>query len=119
MKFKVDENLPADVAGILREGGHDASTAIEQGLGGARDSAIMDACRREGRALVTLDLGFADIRAYPPAAGPGCLVVRLARQDRNGVLCAIRRVLPLLRKRTVSGAIWVIDEWRVRIREAR
>ncbi|MBM4249391.1 MAG: hypothetical protein FJ149_08165 [Euryarchaeota archaeon] len=118
MKFKVDENLPADVAGILREGGHDASTVIEQGLGGAPDAAIMEVCRREGRALVTLDLGFSGIRAYPPAAGPGCLVVRLARQDRGSVLCAIRSVLPLLKKRTVSGAIRVIDEWRVRIREA-
>ena len=76
-------------------------------------------CRREKRVLVTLDVGFADIRSYPSAEGPCCLVFRLARLDREGVLSALQRVLPLLKKESVSEAIWVIDEWRVRIRTGR
>jgi predicted nuclease of predicted toxin-antitoxin system len=117
MRFKLDENLPADAAILLRDSGHDAMTVLEQGLGGAPDAAVMERCRREKRALVTLDVGLGDIRTYPPSDGPGCLVIRLARLDQNGVLDAIRRILPLLKTRTVTGTIWVIDEWRVRIRE--
>jgi predicted nuclease of predicted toxin-antitoxin system len=44
MRFKVDENLPADVAAVLREAGHYASTVLEEGLGGALDSAIASVC---------------------------------------------------------------------------
>ena len=64
MLFKVDENLPQEVAEILRQAGHDATTVLEQGLGGAADSALEEVFRKEQRALVTLDNGFADIRAY-------------------------------------------------------
>jgi predicted nuclease of predicted toxin-antitoxin system len=89
---------------------------VDQGLGGANDATLMDVCRRENRTLVTLDIGFADIRAYPPAEGAGCLVFRLARLDKEGVLSAPQRILPALRKETAAGSIWVIDEWWVRIR---
>jgi Domain of unknown function (DUF5615) len=35
MKFKVDENLPLELAVSLREAGHDALTVLDQGLGAA------------------------------------------------------------------------------------
>jgi len=117
MNFKLDENLPAKAAILLRGAGHDAMTVAEQGLGGAEDAAVLDFCRREKRVLVTLDVGMGDIRTYPPGTWPGCLLIRLARLDQNSVIDAIRRILPLLKTRKVTGAIWVIDEWRVRIRE--
>ncbi|HYP39961.1 MAG TPA: DUF5615 family PIN-like protein [Chloroflexia bacterium] len=31
MKFKIDENLPVDIAELLRAASHDAVTVIEQG----------------------------------------------------------------------------------------
>lgn len=34
MRFKVDENLPIEVAEMLRQAGHDAATVLEQHLGG-------------------------------------------------------------------------------------
>lgn len=40
MKFKIDENLPVEVAQLLRD--HlDAGTVLEKGLGGQPDSAIV------------------------------------------------------------------------------
>lgn len=62
MDFKIDENLPTDVAHLLRQVGHRASTALEQGLGGASDSERAAVCQKEGLALITLDRDFADIR---------------------------------------------------------
>ena len=32
MRFKVDENLPVEVAEMLRQAGHDAATVLEQHL---------------------------------------------------------------------------------------
>jgi hypothetical protein len=36
MKFKIDENLPIEVAVALREAGHDAMSVVEQGSAGTR-----------------------------------------------------------------------------------
>jgi predicted nuclease of predicted toxin-antitoxin system len=56
LKFKIDENLPAEWALVLREAGFEAATAAEQQLSGAEDSALFERCRTESRVLVTLDL---------------------------------------------------------------
>ena len=70
-RFKLDENLPRDAELVLRAAGHDVETALAEGFGGALDSRIAEACRRELRILVTLDPDFADIRVYPPASTAG------------------------------------------------
>lgn len=116
MKFKVDENLPVEIVQMLRANRHDAETIHDERLGGADDPRIAARCRREGRVLITLDLDFADIRAYPPHRYPGFLVLPLRRQDKPAVLSAFRRVLPELARRTVIHRLWIIEETRVRIR---
>jgi hypothetical protein len=80
VKFKLDENLPERVRDALTAQGLDAHIVPQEGLSGARDDAVLQACIAEGRILVTLDLDFADICAYPPGSHPasGCFV----RQSR-------------------------------------
>lgn len=67
MRFKVDENLPIEVAELLRQSVYDATTVLEQGHGSSADTRLATLCQQEGRVLLTLDMDFADIRAYPPA----------------------------------------------------
>ena len=66
MRFKLDENLPFQLKDLFTGSGHDAVTVLDEGIGGATDAAVARACIAEERALVTQDLDFADIRAYPP-----------------------------------------------------
>lgn len=116
MRFKLDENLSEETVDLLLNAGHDVTTVLEQGLSGEPDRSVMTVCRQESRALITLDTDFADIRAYPPDAYPGLLVLRLRRQDKTYVLNVLRRVLPLLKKEQLSGRLWIVDEERVRVR---
>jgi predicted nuclease of predicted toxin-antitoxin system len=44
MNFKVDENLPIEVAQLLRESGHDVYSVHEQGLVGAKDHVLAEVC---------------------------------------------------------------------------
>jgi len=84
------KNLPAECAEILGHGGLQADTVADEGLVGADDSALAAASRSEGRILVTLDLDFANIPAYPPAEYAGIIVLH-PRGRTNGpssVLCA-------------------------------
>ena len=117
MKFKIDENLPAEAAGILREAGFVADTVADEDLSGADDEAVASASRSEGRILVTLDLDFANIRAYPPGEHSGITVLRVKRQDKLAVLAYVRRLAKALANRNATGELWIVDGDRIRFRE--
>ena len=116
MRFKIDENLPIEVADLLKSAGHEAVTVFEQGLGGASDNEIISACRQESRAILTLDAGFADIRTYPPKEFSGVVVLRLSRQDKPNVLRVIKSLMPVLALESVERSLWIVEENRIRIR---
>ena len=46
MRFKLDENLPAEAADLLREAGHDAATVLEQEMSGETDPNVGPALKR-------------------------------------------------------------------------
>lgn len=117
MRFKIDENLPQEVAQLLRSSGYDALTVNEEEIGGAPDSRVFAVCQEERRVLVTLDLDFANVRAYPPATTAGILVFRLTRQDRVHVIAVLRDLLPLLVDESPEGKLWIVEGNRMRIRE--
>ena len=116
MKFKIDENLPVEVADFLRRAGYNARSVLEQHLGGAPDPEIASVCQEEGRILITLDTDFADIRVYPPAQFPGLIVLRLCRQDKPYILEAIRRLIPLLSSEPIEHLLWIVEDTRLRVR---
>ena len=116
MIFKVDENLPKEVASLLEESGHEASTTLDEEMQGSSDDILADQCRNEGKAIVTLDLGFADIRAYPPNQYAGLIVLRLRRQDKPHVLRVFQGLLENLAIEELVGHLWIVEENRVRVR---
>ena len=116
MKFKVDENLPVELAELLRNEGYDAITVIEQNLSGRSDSIVASVCKREKRIIITLDTDFADIREYPPAQYPGIIVLRIRKQDKRFILHLFKRVIRLFRKEKVDKRLWILEEDRIRIR---
>ena len=65
---------------------------------------------------MTLDRGLGDIRAYPPADYHGIVVLRSHDQGIDAVLSLLRRLVPLLGTESLAGALWVVDERRVRVR---
>ena len=116
MKFKIDENLPIEIAELLRQAGYDAATVYDQNHVGKADADIASICQLEQRAVVTLDLDFADIRAYPPRQYSGLIVMRLKQQDKPYVLEIAKRLIKALSIETLTGHLWIIDEKRIRIR---
>lgn len=117
MRFKVDENVPVACVEQLRAEGHDALSVLDQGLGGAPDPCVAQVCRAEERVLLSLDLGFADIRSYPPSEGAGGIVPRLRTQEASALCRVVEGLLPVLGMESPVGKLWVVEEHRVRIRE--
>ena len=116
MRFKLDENLPIELARLLHRSGHDAVTVLDQGLGGARDSQLASLCTEEGRVLVTFDTDFSDIRTYPPKASSGIIVLRLESQARAHVLETGMRLVSALSASLAGGELWIVEESRIRVR---
>jgi len=116
MRFKTDENLHPDVAVFLRNRGHDALSVWDEGLRGRPDPDLAEACRAERRAFITLDLGFADIREYPPDQFDGLVVLRLGSQSRAHLLAVLDRLMPLLQDQTLAGRLWIVEDNDVRVR---
>ena len=116
MRFKIDENLHSDVAEALRASGHDALTVYDEGLRGHPDFDIAEADRREDRAVVTLDLDFANIREYPPEKYRGLIVLRVADQSRRHVLQVVKSVVAVLDCAPLEGHLWIVSEGGIRVR---
>jgi predicted nuclease of predicted toxin-antitoxin system len=118
VRCKIDENLPAEAADLLRAAGHECHTVFDERLGGEVDARVYEQCRREGRVLLTLDLDFSDIRTYPPHESPGIVVLRPDESDRDRVLRLVRQVLVAFDRDAVAQSLWIVEENRIRIRRS-
>jgi predicted nuclease of predicted toxin-antitoxin system len=102
--------------GLQSHAGHDATSVGRQGLGGADDARIYQVCQTERRALITLDVDFANVQTYEPKSSAGVVVLRLAQQDRQRVLDAVAGILPILEREPLRRRLWIVEGKRVRIR---
>lgn len=117
MRFKIDENLPIEVASVLRDAGHDAMTIGDQRMSGEPDPRVAAVCCDEDRAILTLDLDFSDIRTYPPSDYPGIVVLRPSTQSKGDVLALVGQLLSLLNAERLIGNLWILQRGGLRIRE--
>jgi predicted nuclease of predicted toxin-antitoxin system len=115
VKFKLDENLSPTLALSFAAAGHEAHSIVEQALGGQPDENVLEVCNRENRALVTFDLDFSNIVAYPPDKFGGIAVLRLSSQAHLSAADAVDRILALLANEPLAGKLWIVEDTRIRI----
>lgn len=115
MDIKLDECIDARLASLLREHGHDAATAYEQGLSGSADRNIYDLCRKENRILLTQDLDFANPYVYPPHGTPGIIVIRNPGNLLAGARELLARIAVHLQRNDPHGLLWVVGYSGIRV----
>ena len=118
MIVKVDEDLPRDAARLLSTRGHDASTVLEQGMGGWKDAELWKVVQREQRFLITADKGFADVRTFPPGSHSGVLLLRPSEDGIQPLLDLLDAVLRSYSLDTLAGAVTVATPRGIRIRHS-
>lgn len=116
MRIKLDENLPARLAGHLKSLGHDADVVPDEGLTGANDEQVWDAAQQERRFFITQDLDFSDLRRYAPGGHHGVLLVRLRDPGREALYLRIRSLFDKESVENWAGCFVVVTEHKIRIR---
>jgi predicted nuclease of predicted toxin-antitoxin system len=116
VKVKLDENITGAANSLIAQHGHEVHTVVDEGLTGATDSVVIQACRSDERMLVTFDVGFGNLRAYPPGTHPGIVLLRLADQRPDATLDVLRRFLIGHVLDELAGALIIVSDDRVRIR---
>lgn len=102
MRFKVDENLPGELAEALRDAGWDCLSVVEQRLGGADDPKIEQVCIEEARSLPN---------RIRDSSSSDC-----GNQSKPRVLAIAERVIDWLRQRDSRNELWIVEEDRIRVR---
>jgi predicted nuclease of predicted toxin-antitoxin system len=115
VRLKLDENLGLRTARAFAEAGHDVATAAGQGLAGFTDADLLAVCVAEGRALVTLDLDFANPLRFDPASAAGIAVLRVPDlPGRTDLEVAAGALVGAMARSDIVGQLWVVDRLRVR-----
>lgn len=70
----------------------------------------------KNRLLITFDVGFGDLRVYPPSAHVGTVLLRLADQQPDATLDVLQRFLAEHPLEDLSGQLVVLTETRARLR---
>jgi predicted nuclease of predicted toxin-antitoxin system len=116
LRIKLDENLPVEAAVVLRPLGHDVDTVDDEAMVGAADEDVLRAATAEGRLLITLDRGFADIRRHPPGTHAGVVVLRPSDQLAPTVIAALRDLVVAHPLEDMVGCNTIVRSGLVRIR---
>ena len=116
MKLKLDENLPEQLAVVLRQLGHDVHTVPEENLAGHPDAGIWQAAQLEQRFLITQDLDFSDIRRFRPGTHAGLLLVRLPAPGRLALTRRVSAVFASEPIETGSQAFAILTDHKLRVR---
>lgn len=116
MKVKLDENIPVRLVGELATQGHDVDTVAAEGLKGRPDSDVWSAAQREGRLLITQDLGFSDVRQFRPGTHAGLLLLRLREPGANALVNRVRTVVQSEGLESLTRCFAVLTERKLRVR---
>ena len=119
MKIKLDENMPDDLAELLRSFGQGVATVAEENLSGAADPVILQKATEEDRMLMTFDLGFADVRRFPIGSHGGMVVFRFHDQRWSAMKEPVERLLASGLLQKLRQGLAIVDETRVRFRVSR
>jgi predicted nuclease of predicted toxin-antitoxin system len=116
VKFKLDENLPVELASDLRGMGYDVDTVNDEGLRGAADPAVVNAASAADRILFTLDKGIANLQRYPVHQHAGVVLFRPDTSGRGAVIAFVRERLQKVLELDLTDRLTVVGPSRIRFR---
>lgn len=117
LRLLIDESLPRAVGTALAAAGFDVEDARDVGLAGKVDADVFARAQQERRVLLSRDVDFADLLAFPVGSHHGIVVARLANEHPMSFLAGLMvRALTGLEASDTHGCLLIVEEHRVRVR---
>jgi len=117
MRFLCDMGVSRQVSQWLCRQGHESVHLGDEGLARLPNGAIFSKAVAESRVVVAFDLDFGDIVAVTGGRAPSVVVFRLHNTRAEHVIQRLAVVLDKALDALQRGAVVVVEESRVRIRE--
>lgn len=76
IRFLIDEDCPLSLETLLNSKGHDTIHVKTSRLSGTKDPELFVFAQQEQRIIISRDLGWANIKTYPPDTHCGLVVLR-------------------------------------------
>jgi len=112
-----DENISPKLVQFLREQGLDVIDTKEQGWFGKSDDELMEIAYKENRWVLTHDSDFGSLAIHEGKPYWGIIFFRVKNMQSQNVVRVCNQLL-LRDIDFVSGTLMVVEEARIRIRQA-
>lgn len=117
MRLLIDEDLPRSLAPALRHACIDAEDVRDVGLRGSSDENVFAHALGHRRAIVTADMGFANILAFPLGSHCGIVVCRFPNEWSVATLVStVVRGLQGITDEEMAGNLVILEPGRIRLR---
>lgn len=117
MKFLADMPISPRTIEFLRRKGYHAIRVDKLKMAKATDREIFDYAIKNEMIIITTDLDFGTILAYTKKKKPSIIILRLKNPSPKVINDLLEKGLPNVEEYLRKGAIIVIGEDKIRIRE--
>ena len=117
MRILCDMGVSMKVVDWLRDQGHDSVHLRDEGLHRLPNGEIFSKAIAEKRIVLTFDLDFGELAAAAKDRGASVIVFRLRNARADHVIERLSVALEQTIEPLMKGAVVVIEESRLRIRE--
>ena len=117
MKFLANLCISPRTVRYLRKLGFEIYRVNEVGLARAKDREILNYAVEENMILITMDLDVGYLLAYTRRNKPSVILFRLRNPSVENINRLLPEVIETTRDHLEKGAIIVVEDWRIRIRE--
>jgi len=117
MKFLIDIGLSPKTVSFLQNIGYGATRINELGMARAKDKEILEYAAENDMVVITADLDFGDILAHLKYKKPSVIIFRLVNPSPEYINSKLLSSLPSINHLLEKGAIVIIEDYRVRVRE--
>ena len=119
MKFLLDECVPGKTKKLLTKLGFSVVTVADLDRCSAKDPEVFHLAQSRKAILLTTDMNFANVIAYPVGSHAGIVVLRL-RPDKPGAVnevhAVLERLLKELKTSLIERSLVIVDRDKYRIK---
>ena len=119
VRFLIDEDCPLSLDNLLNSKGYDTIHVKTSRLSGTKDPELFIFAQEQQRIIISRDLGWANIKNYPPSSHCGLIILRVPFE---AIAMEIRQVveqfIDLVDISEIVGATVIVDKNKYRIRKS-